>query len=879
MSLGRIQFISLVTKSITTALGIVQSVIIVRILSPAEFGLVGLVVSIGGLIGVTQHLGIVDGAIREIAVLNNNREVGKVFWVSHLARQIVTIPLSIGLLLVAGLISVRLYGRPEIIPYLQLFAVALILQGFQDVLGATLTGLKTFGALYATQIITAAINIAVFSYLTLNYGISGFFWSIIITTTIMVVILASIIKSRLRGNLSLPSWPDIKEYGGRVIRIGAYMYLARIFFVVWQRLPILVLGGVLAADELGFINVALTFGSKLTVVAMALSEVNLSWMSTLYAHEREQFIVSVQKNLQRVLILMMGMTLVLLFFVPEILRYVIGVEYLPAQQTILLLTSAFFLYSLIDIGTSSVFVPANEPRSRAVIYGAMMAVSGLLTGWLLLVRPDAVFAAYAVLAGAVTAYVLMVALAWRRHGIALINMQLAVFLLALFGSVAWLLSEPALWLRVAIFAALSAYVWKVAQRDQLLPRLSSILAPAASSERTIICFSGAIYQQDSWTNRQHVMTELAKTQRVLYIEPRIWIIRYFIDNWRRPDVLVRYVQRLLWPVKQGERLFVKAQWNLVPGSREFPFISRCNHWLNRWHVLGVAALLGFSRQQAIVWLYDTEAAEFLSAYPQAYVVYDCVDDHAAQAGVDRNSAAVRREEAAILARANLVTVTSQHLFEQKSKRNPNVHLVPNAGNTTAFAKASAAAWPFPFANNKPVIGSVGALDAYKYDFDLLYEVASSNQQWNFVLIGQPLLRADNAVGDKQLIDLQQLGNVYVLGTVDRALVPNYVMNFNVCMIPYRNSAYNRSSFPLKFWEFMATGKPIVVSGLPELEQFSDVIAYVGTADQFATAIAAALQNPLSGSMERRNSAVTHSFEQRVAQLRALLPLSDKLHKT
>ena len=147
MDLAKTQFISLAAKAVTMALGIVQSIIVIRILSPGEFGLVGLVMSVGGVIGVSQHLGIVDGAIREIAVLKEKREIGKVFWVSHVTRQLVTIPLSVGLLLMAGFIAESIYDRSEIALYLQIFAGVLILQGLQDVMGATLTGMKRFGAL------------------------------------------------------------------------------------------------------------------------------------------------------------------------------------------------------------------------------------------------------------------------------------------------------------------------------------------------------------------------------------------------------------------------------------------------------------------------------------------------------------------------------------------------------------------------------------------------------------------------------------------------------------------------------------------------------------------------------------------------------------
>ena len=865
MDLARTQFLSLVTKAITTFLGIAQSILVVRILSPAEYGLVGLVMSVGAVIGVSQHLGIVDGAIREIAIRKKKRDVGKVFWVSHAFRQAVTIPLSIILLLFASAIAGGVYNHPEIAVYIQIFAAALVLQGLQDVLGATLTGMKKFGALYIVQVVTAVINIAVFGLLTWMYGVWGFFIAIVITTSIMVVLLGGLVARHLKGNLALPSRRDIKKYGRNVMRIGAFMYLARIFFVVWQRLPILVLGGVLAADELGYLNVSLTFGSRLTIIAMALSEVNLSWMSSLFTSNRQEFARVVTRNMRRVLVLMTLMTMVLLFFTPEILRYVIGAEYLPAQALIYIFTLAFYLYALIDIGTSSVFVPANKPKMRALVYGSMTGLSGILIAWILLVRPDAMLAAYAILAGAVLAYGLMVVVSRKKFGISLLTPALAVFLVALAGSVWWLYSSPSLFWRIGVFVLLALFILWETKRSNLLPRnLFSRVRSTTSKEVSVICFAGAEYDQSSWTNRQHIMSRVSKKYRVLYVEPRVWIVRYVLRNVFRPIVLVRFFKKLFWYEKKSERLYVKAQWNLIPWSREYRFIGLFNHYINSWRVLMIARRLGFRKGKQVMWIYDTEAAEYLRSFQDATVVYDCVDDHAAQAGVDRNPKRVVEEESRILDRADLVTVTSKKLYEMKKNKNDNVHLVLNAGDVELFEKKVRA--PKVFSDIKrPIVGMVGALDAYKVDFGLVYGVARKMPDWSFVFVGAPVVDRKNRLMKK----LEALDNVYMVGAMPRKQVPAYVHAFDVCLIPYKGSRYNASSFPLKFWEFMATGKPIVVSGLPELKSFKGDIFYVTSVKKMVVGLTSALKEK-GKSGHRISLAKSHTWQKRVDALLKLL---------
>ena len=877
MDLAKTQVLSLVTKAVTTALGIIQSVIVVRLLSRGEFGLVGLVMSIGGVIGVSQHLGIVDGAIREIAVLKNRREVGKVFWVSHIARQIVTVPLSAGLFFLAGLIAVKFYNRPDIIPYIQIFALSLILQGLQDVLGATLTGIKKFVSLYIAQIVTAAINIVVFGYLTWRWGITGFFWAVIITTSIMLVILTALIVKELRGSLALPSWDDIRQYGRRVLRIGVFMYISRIFFVLWQRLPILILGAALSADDLGDLNVSLTFGSKLTIIAMALSEVNLSWMSTLYAREKKEFERVATRNMHRVLVVMLLLTLVMLFFTPEILRYIIGSQYMNAQPLILIMTLAFFLYSLTDIGTSSVFVPADRPKLRMYVYGLMTAITA---GVIVFVKQGSLAAAGAVLAGAAIAYVAMLVMAKKSFGINLVTFRLGGFLVALVACVAWLFSSPDLLWRIPVFVLFAAYMLYEAHKNELLPAFAiPWLAKKKEPEETvpdlknlhIVCFAGSAYDSLAWTNRQHIMSRVAKTYPVLYVEPRVWLIRYMWLHWYKPAFLLKFFRRLFWYEKVNDTLYLKAQWNLIPGSREIRFISALNHYLNRWHLLLVAWRLGFLQEPQAVWIYDTEAIEYLSAFPKAAVLYDCVDDHAAQAGVDRNSKKVIEEEKQIMKRADVVTVTSRHLYKLKRHQHQNLHLVLNAGNVELFlkdAKQHINTKPFQELLNipHPIIGSVGTIDSYKLDWNLVEQVAKQRPDWHVVFIGAPLMGRSK----KDVKRLKKMPNIHFLGSVKQEDVPAYVRHFDAFIIPYKASRYNEASFPLKFWEFMATGKPVIVSGVPELKVYKPLIHYTKTSKDVMAATLQSLQQPGVDADKRIAESRHHTWEKRTAHLLKLL---------
>lgn len=383
--------------------------------------------------------------------------------------------------------------------------------------------------------------------------------------------------------------------------------------------------------------------------------------------------------------------------------------------------------------------------------------------------------------------------------------------------------------------------------------------------RDVIVFAGALYDAPLWTNRQHVATRLAdRGWRVLYVEPRLFLFRQLVERFTGTGGRWRWLLRQIAPQQVRPNLWVQAQGNLIPGSRRFPVVGWLNHILwNGWHVRLHAWELGF--RNPVLLLYDTEAAEFLDDFPDARVVYDCVDDHRAQAGVDRAAARVAREEEEIARRADAIAATTEPLRERFSTLNRRAHLVPNAADVQAFVR------PRPEPPDMrdiphPRIGTCGALDAYKLDVDLLSAVARAHPDWHFVMVG-PVDVA--GLGGRTVDGLRALPNIHFLGAKLHREIPAYVHAFDVAMIPYRESAYNRASFPLKFWEFMAAGKPVVATGLPSLDPYRHLTS-LSSPDAFAASIAVALARDPHGARARIEEAKRHFWSARVDALEQLL---------
>ncbi len=425
-SLRTVQVWGVITKVLTVALGVLQTAVVLRILSPAQYGIIGIVVSLGSLVGVSQHVGVVDATIREIAVSTEPRRRAHVFWVSLWFRLLVTVPISVVLAFLAPWIGRRVYPYPDVSLLIVLTSVILILQGIQGVVGGAYTGRRAFGRLYALQVVMAVVNVPLFGFMTWWYGVRGFFEAVILSTAIFISLLVVFLHEAIGGRLVHPRRHEVRGVLRDIVHTGSWTYVARILSVAWQRVPILILGWWVSVDVVGLFAVALTFGSKLVILASALGEVNLAFLSTAFAHKREEFQRLARSTLDDVgaaLLLAAGF---LGLFADVLLRLVAGTPYSAATGVTILVTWGYALFAFLDIGTNSLFVPARRSELRALGFGALFITTGVVL-WALRGQP-LLGAAVSVLAGAIAGILTGEVAARARMGLTFFSRTL-VFLL------------------------------------------------------------------------------------------------------------------------------------------------------------------------------------------------------------------------------------------------------------------------------------------------------------------------------------------------------------------------------------------------------------------------------------------------------------------
>jgi glycosyltransferase involved in cell wall biosynthesis len=358
---------------------------------------------------------------------------------------------------------------------------------------------------------------------------------------------------------------------------------------------------------------------------------------------------------------------------------------------------------------------------------------------------------------------------------------------------------------------------------------------SSSAMLDIVAIPDTPWDRVVWTNRQHIMLRLPQVDpkaRVLYVAPPRLLGRRLLGRRLAAQRAPGHAHPSLWTTAVAERVWVVQP--LLPLPHRV--IRRLAPKLVDRFMLAVARRaarkLGFS--SPCVWTYTPLYEPHLGAFAERCVVYDVVDDYAAMPYYRRVAgSSVADLDRNLTRRADLVFVVNEYLHGQRSEWNARCHFVGNAGDVHLFAEArTSPRAPDDVAHlPTPRIGFHGTLTGDKLNVPLVGEVARRRPEWTFVLIGPDKDRSVRR-------ELGRLPNVHFLGPRRAAALPPYLAAFDVLLIPYRRTAF--TGRPLKVYEALAAGVPVVATGLPELAGEPGVSVADSNVEELESAIARVL---------------------------------------
>lgn len=379
----------------------------------------------------------------------------------------------------------------------------------------------------------------------------------------------------------------------------------------------------------------------------------------------------------------------------------------------------------------------------------------------------------------------------------------------------------------------------------MVPRKVAVMSEQLE-EFAIICFASG-YWKSSRAHR-YVMEELSRFTDVLFVES---LGSRRLTSVRIRDV--RYVSRRIRRIAGG-RLKREAErmWVLSPIGIPVPYVP----WVRQLNEFFLASrirgwLADRDRPKRLAWVGIPTAVGMPDRISANIEVYQPVDDFLSFRWAAPKKIAAMDE--AITKRATAVFPTSKKLFERAKALNSSTLMVPHGVHYDHFASVLVER-NVATSSRVAFIGTIGD----HIDWELIGECAQLLPDTDFDFIGPQEERLDSDVRG---------ANIHIRPAVPFNNLPDVMEQYDALMIPYRRTRVTESANPIKLREYLASGRPIVATPLPEIMTFRSFIEIGEDARSFACAVERAVCDRDSRRMlERRKAVQDQTWEHQVLEM-------------
>ncbi|MEE8574337.1 MAG: glycosyltransferase [Thermodesulfobacteriota bacterium] len=294
------------------------------------------------------------------------------------------------------------------------------------------------------------------------------------------------------------------------------------------------------------------------------------------------------------------------------------------------------------------------------------------------------------------------------------------------------------------------------------------------------------------------------------------------------------------PKRIEENLFLFTPWIPVHDQLALGFsgMVSLNKFILRRQIEGAIKKLGAGDLTRISFVGHPLQYDWLGIAGESLKIYECVDEYSAYPGrSEEQSERMDKYEAALLREVDITLVVSRELLNSKVTENGSTYLVPNAVDFEHFSRALDNETQLPVdisAVAPPVIGFTGGIWGI-FDLQLLKFIATERPEWHLLLVGN---LSESAPGSfcAEFEELTVLENVTWLGWRDYETLPGYLKAMDVCLLPYVIDDWTKNCYPSKLHQYLAAGKPVVSTDLPEIRPFKDVVRIANSREEFLTMV-------------------------------------------
>jgi GT2 family glycosyltransferase/glycosyltransferase involved in cell wall biosynthesis len=202
------------------------------------------------------------------------------------------------------------------------------------------------------------------------------------------------------------------------------------------------------------------------------------------------------------------------------------------------------------------------------------------------------------------------------------------------------------------------------------------------------------------------------------------------------------------------------------------------------------------------------------------VIYDCMDEWEGFPGVTQ---VITKAEPELVSDCDLLVVTAAALSEKwRDRRQGHSTLVRNGVDFEYYRRRCQ---PNTLLEGlpRPIVGYYGAIAAW-FDLELMTYIARQRPSYSFILLG--------GIFEVDVSELETLPNVHLLGQQPYEMMPQYLYHFDACLIPFKLNAITQATDPVKMYEYLSAGKPVISVALSELDSFADYLYIARNREEF-----------------------------------------------
>lgn len=352
--------------------------------------------------------------------------------------------------------------------------------------------------------------------------------------------------------------------------------------------------------------------------------------------------------------------------------------------------------------------------------------------------------------------------------------------------------------------------------------------------------------EDGVPNRnRHVLFEIAKKSHVFAVDFMPFTLRRALKIWLtnilrpRGEVVARSLFDVL--VKKENDVYVYSSVKSALSEKWF------NDGLKK-------ALKRIAFQPDVVWSYFPYFISYFDDFPRSQKVFDAVDDWSEHENFISNKAYLKKQYADISKKADVIFTVSD---KQDEQFNVDSIWIPNGVDFNHFQDTDCRSGVRDYIEDLagPIVGYVGIIQK-RIDFKLVAQLARKFSEAQFVFVGP-------VWPDAEIDTVNDLENVHFPGKVSYEALPGVLSTFNVGIIPHKVNAFTASMNPLKLYEYLSVGIPVVTTPVAGIETF-DKNVYTAASAEFGKKLEIAFSEASERlALERKKEAQKHSWQERV----------------